>query len=50
VMPGSHFVALVLGSLAPDREFIVPVRKEAILGHTEVGQILFFPSCSSSTS
>jgi hypothetical protein len=34
-------LALVLGSLAPDLEFIVPVRKEAILGHTVAGQILF---------
>ncbi|HXB54482.1 MAG TPA: DUF4184 family protein [Vicinamibacteria bacterium] len=34
-------LALVLGSLAPDLEFIVPVRRETILGHTVAGQILF---------
>jgi hypothetical protein len=34
-------LALVLGSLAPDLEFIVPVRKESDFGHSIVGQFLF---------
>lgn len=34
-------LGLALGSLAPDLEFIVPVRKQACLGHTIVGQFLF---------
>jgi hypothetical protein len=34
-------LALVLGSLAPDLEFIVPLRKETFLSHTVIGQVLF---------
>jgi hypothetical protein len=34
-------LGLVLGSLAPDLEFIVPVRKEMYVGHTVLGQVLF---------
>lgn len=34
-------LGLVLGSLAPDLEFIVPVSKEMHVGHTVVGQIVF---------
>ncbi len=34
-------LGLVLGSLAPDLEFIVPVRKEMFLSHSLPGQVLF---------
>ena len=34
-------LGLVLGSLAPDLEFIVPVRKEMYVGHTIAGQLFF---------
>jgi Domain of unknown function (DUF4184) len=34
-------LGLVLGGLAPDLEFIVPVRKEMFLSHTLPGQVLF---------
>jgi membrane-bound metal-dependent hydrolase YbcI (DUF457 family) len=34
-------LGLVLGSLAPDLEFIVPVSKEMYVGHTILGQLVF---------
>jgi len=34
-------LGLVLGSLAPDLEFIVPIRKGTIISHTLLGQVVF---------